>query len=411
MADAFLTRRGRVVLAVCVAGAVMAVAAGGRSLNAVVLPGAVALAAGYVQISRVEPPGARRSGPGDGFVGEEREVRIDFDGGAPGTPVDRSFVADVRDRLDDGLADTSDSGGVDGRTGAVRIAVGEEPATYRLGFLERGDRRLGPIELSATDVFGLFERRLRIDERDRVVVYPAIRAIPSWFRRGLYADEALGASRQREEFDRLREYARGDSLRDVHWPATAKHDEIVVKEFAAETDHRRVSIAGGTRYSADADAADVLASATASLALSLLDDGVPVDVRLPAGAVAAEPGPHGRRELLELAAHTGPGAIDDLDDADVRIVAGRDDARIRTEDRTVRFSELRAAANAPGAGERDGGRRDVDRRKWGGDPDATVVDGAYGSSAHGASERRGNDSPVIAPGRTDGAGDWRRPGR
>jgi uncharacterized protein (DUF58 family) len=375
MFDASLTRRGRVVLAVCLAGAAMAVAVGGRSLNAVVLPGVVALAAGYVQVSRLETPGARRSGLVDGFVGEEREVRVDFDGGAPGTPVDRPFVADVRDRLGDGLAAEYAS------DGAVRTAVGGEPATYRLRLLERGERRLGPIEASATDVFGLFERRLVVDEHDRIVVYPAVRAIPAWFRRGLYADETLGSSRQREEFDRLREYARGDSLRDVHWPATAKHDEIVVKEFAAETDHRRVSIAGETRYSADAAAADVLATAIASLALSLLDDGVPVDVRLPAGEVAAEPGPRGRRELLELAARTGPGSIDDGRETDVRIVAEREDARIRTEDRTVRFSEMEAAATSGSSGSNGSISSSGSTPSTAGEPDADRPDRRTGAAA------------------------------
>ncbi|RAW44320.1 DUF58 domain-containing protein [Halorubrum sp. 48-1-W] len=334
MFDASLTRRGRVVLGVCLVGAVMTVAVGGRSLNAVVLPGVVALAAGYLQVSRLEPPNARRSGITGGHVGEARAVRIDFHGDAPGSPVERRFVADVRDRLDYGLEAEYDA------RGGTRTAVGDEAATYRLRYVERGERRLGPVEVTATDVLGLFRRRLTVDVRDRVVAYPRLYAIPAWFRRGLYADEALGASRQREEFDRLREYARGDSLRDVHWPATAKHDELVVKEFAAETDRRRVSVAGGTRYSADDDAADVLASAVASLGCSLLDDGIPVDVRLPAGEVAAEPGPRGRRALLELAARTGPGPIEDPDDADVSVVAERNDARIDAEGRTVRLSEL-----------------------------------------------------------------------
>ncbi|MFC5279244.1 DUF58 domain-containing protein [Halorubrum rubrum] len=374
MFDASLTRRGRVVLAVCVVGAVMAVAVGGRSLNAVVLPGVVALAAGYVQVSRVETPGARRSGLVDGFAGEDREVRVDFDGGPPGTPVDRPFVADVRDRLEDGL--TAAYGSDD----AVRTVVGGEPATYRLRLLERGERRLGPIEASATDVFGLFERRLVVDERDRIVVYPPVRAIPAWFRRGLYADETLGSSRQREEFDRLREYAHGDSLRDVHWPATAKHDEIVVKEFAAETDHRRVSIAGETRYSADAGAADVLATATASLACSLLDDGVPVDVRLPAGEVAAEPDARGRRELLELAARTGPGAPGDGEGVDVRIVAEREDARIRTEDRTVRFSEMATAPAGPSAAS-SGSTSNGSTPATADEPDVVRTDRASGAAA------------------------------
>ena len=369
MLDASLTRRGRVVLGVCLGGAVMAIVVGGRSLNAVVLPGVVALAAGYLQVSRLEPPAARRSGLADGHVGEEHEMRIEFHGDTPGSPVGRRFVADVRDRLDRGLE--AEYGG---RAG-TRTAVGDESATYRLLYVERGEQRLGPIELSATDVLGLFERRLTVDERNSIVVYPSVHAIPAWFRRGLYADETLGASRQREEFDRLREYARGDSLRDVHWPATAKHDEIVVKEFAAETDHRRVSIVGETRYSADADAADVLASATASLACSLLDDGVPVDVSLPAGEVAVEPGPRGRRELLELAARTGPGSNDE-DGADVRIVAERDDARIRTEDRTVQFSEMKASTPDLGGSTVDSGDTVNGQR-------ATATDGGRDSNTEG----------------------------
>ena len=346
-----LTRRGRVAGLVGLVAAASALAAGGRALDAIVIPVAIALAAGYVQVSRVDAPAVRHVTPADGFVGETREVRLEFGprGGRSGD-AQPAFLADVRVRVSDGL---------DGPTDPIRASVGTEPVSYRVAYRDRGERTLGPVELTATDVFGLFERELRIDETASVTVYPPRDPIPARFRRDLYAADAVDVSRRREEFDRLREYTRGDAVRDVHWATTAKRDEIVVKEFAAETARNRVTIAGATEVRGgeeisgfgDADrppsevAADWLARATASLALALLDDGVPVDVRLPAGRVSAVPGGRGRREVLELAARTGPGTVTD-DEADVTVVAGADGARFRSSDRSVSFDDLRREADA-----------------------------------------------------------------
>ncbi|TKX56417.1 DUF58 domain-containing protein, partial [Halorubrum sp. SS7] len=52
-----------------------------------------------------------------------------------------------------------------------------------------------------------------------------------------------------------------------------------------------------------------------------------------------------RREVLELAARTGPGAVAD-DEADVTVVAGPDDARFRAGDRSESFADLRREAEA-----------------------------------------------------------------
>jgi uncharacterized protein (DUF58 family) len=369
-----LTRRGRVAGVVGIVAAASALAAGGRALEAIVIPVAIALAAGYVQVSRVEAPAVRHVTPADGFVGEAREVRLEFGaeavrGDGDDTP---SFLADVRVRVGEGI---------DGPAGPIRASVGTEPVSYRVGYRERGERTLGPVDLTVTDVFGLFEREMRVDETDSVTVYPPLDPIPARFRRGLYAADAVDASREREEFDRLREYTRGDAVRDVHWATTAKRDEIVVKEFAAETARNRVTIAGGTEAGGseelsgfgDADrppgeiAADELARAAASLALALLDDGVPVDVRLPAGRVSAMPGGRGRREVLELAARTGPGAATD-EGADVTVVAGPGGARFRAGDRSVSFADLRREADeeagtndapATGRGDEATDRREV----------------------------------------------------
>lgn len=369
-----LTRRGRVAGVVGLVAAASALAAAGRALDAIVIPVAIALAAGYVQVSRVDVPAVRHVTPPDGFVGETREVRLEFgpetakDGDADGP----SFLADVRVRVDEGL---------DGPTAPIRASVGTGPVSYAVTYRERGERTLGPVELTVTDVFGLFERELVVDETDAVTVYPRRDPVPTRFRRELYAADAVDVSRQREEFDRLREYTRGDAVRDVHWATTAKRDEIVVKEFAAETARNRVTIAGGTEVgsggersgfgaagrggdsgperSASAAAADELARATVSLALAMLDDGVPVDVRLPGGRVSAAPGGRGRREVLELAARTGPGAVTD-DEADVTVVADADGARFRTGDRSESFADLRREAKGERAANDDAGKSRAD---------------------------------------------------
>ncbi|TKX68284.1 DUF58 domain-containing protein, partial [Halorubrum sp. SP9] len=376
--------------------AASALDAGGRALDAVVLPVAIALAAGYVQVSRVEVPAVRHVTPADGFAGETREVRLAFgpEAARGDEAASQSFLADVRVRVDEGL---------DGPAAPIRASVGTEPVSYRVTYRQRGERTLGPVELTVTDVFGLFERELVVDETAAVTVYPPRDPVPTRFRRELYAADAVDVSRQREEFDRLREYTRGDAVRDVHWATTAKRDEIVVKEFAAETVRNRVTIAGGTEVrgggdgpvggrddgrgagslgavdrgddstpgrSANAAAADELARATASLALALLDDGVPVDVRLPGGRVSAAPGGRGRREVLELAARTGPGAVTD-DEADVTIVAAADGARFRTGDRSVSFADLRREA----------------------DEERTATDGPQSSRPDGSTDRREVASP------------------
>ena len=329
MPSVALTRRGRVAVVVGMVAAASAVAAGGRALDAVVVPVAVALVAGYLQTSRATVPPTRRVTPPDGFVGETGDVRLEFGDGTDG-----SFPADVRDRLDEGLA---------GPTEPIRAAVGTEPVSYWVEYRRRGDRTLGPVEVTATDVFGLFERTAVVDETDSVTVYPARDPVPTRFRRELCGADAVGASRRRDAFDRLREYTRGDALRDVHWATTATRDEVVVKEFAADTAPDRVTIAGRTDGDGSAERADALARATVSLALGLLDDGVPIDVRLPAGSATAAPDGRGRRAVLELAARTGPGSVA-ADGADATVVAGPGGVEVRTRERAVRFDDLRREA-------------------------------------------------------------------
>lgn len=367
MAGIALTRRGRTVLGICFLAVLMAVLFGSRSLNAVVIPGVVALVAGYYQLSRLDTPGVRRDMPPDDFVGATHKSRLEFTDpdsheDAYGIP----FLATIREELSDGLS-TDD--------GSVQTTVGSGVTDYTVEYTGRGKQQFGPLSVTATDIFGLFERELKIFSADSVLVYPERRPVPVWFRRALHHDEALGASRQREEFDRLREYARGDALRDIHWSATAKQEELIVKEFAAESEQRHVTIAGGTK--SGAAASDSLAEAIASIALALLDDGIPVVVSVPDGQVKAQPSHSDRRLLLELLAvmSTAGGVPDTEADVTIQTETPQETVTVRTDSSSYRFEELVDAV------ERNNSRNAISRSETAGSHDATSATTDGGTTA------------------------------
>ncbi|MFN3974392.1 MAG: DUF58 domain-containing protein [Dehalococcoidia bacterium] len=99
----------------------------------------------------------------------------------------------------------------------------------------RGLYRLGPVEVRASDPFGLFTFRRAFLSQETLLVYPAVVSIP--FFRVLAADTpGEGPLRQRSlaltpHAASVRDYAYGDSLARVHWPSTARLGRLMVKEF------------------------------------------------------------------------------------------------------------------------------------------------------------------------------------
>jgi uncharacterized protein (DUF58 family) len=108
-------------------------------------------------------------------------------------------------------------------------------ASYRLPTDRRGIVEIGPMALVVTDPFGLAQSTLAGPETSKLTVYP-----PS-FRLGVLpptggADPHAGLDRHRtlnrggEDFHALRAWSVGDELRRVHWPSTARHDELMVRQ-------------------------------------------------------------------------------------------------------------------------------------------------------------------------------------
>jgi uncharacterized protein (DUF58 family) len=100
---------------------------------------------------------------------------------------------------------------------------------------QRGHFRLGPITTSGRDPLGLFERRRLFPQTSAIVVYPAVVPV-----RGLPPPRGPlpGGDKLRRRTHHItpnasgvRDYVPGDSFARIHWPSTARKNQLIVKEF------------------------------------------------------------------------------------------------------------------------------------------------------------------------------------
>ena len=116
------------------------------------------------------------------------------------------------------------------------LAPGEVArAAYRLPTDRRGIFDLGPMELHLEDPFGLAASAHEAAPATRLTVYPRVDAVPPLpLTRGndphAGADHPTALAASGEDFYALREYELGDDLRRVHWKATARLDELMIRQ-------------------------------------------------------------------------------------------------------------------------------------------------------------------------------------
>ncbi|MBB6647091.1 DUF58 domain-containing protein [Halobellus ruber] len=331
------TRRGYAVVGVIVAAVAAGAVFGARALDAVVLPGLVALVAAAIQLRGAPQVDVDRTLPPADVAGSSGTVTLELDG-------DRTYPVTVRDRLPEGVdPETPPRGrGAGGDETVVDAAVDGDPVTYGIVPQRRGEHVVGPATVVATDVLGLLERSTVIDRRDTLVTFPRVGTLPGTLGAELQAAYQSRATTQRDEFDDLREYVRGDSLRDIHWKSSARHDELMVQEFTDRADPERVTVAIGVDEGAGQvgddgtgdTPADRMAAAAATVSVALVRGGASVTLTTPSGTVDASPG-RIRPALRHLAVAAGgrvPAA-----EADVRVVADGEAVSIRFDGREHRF--------------------------------------------------------------------------
>jgi uncharacterized protein (DUF58 family) len=380
-----LTRRGWGVVAVAIGGVVLAVQFGPRSLNAVVLPAFIALVAAAVQLRSVDAPAVERDLPADGFPGEAGDLRVHL-------TTDDTFTGVVRESTSAGLAVEPP---------AVETTVGAAPVTFRVRYERRGEHTLGPVDLTARDVLGLAETDLTAGSQARVLVYPPVRDLTPAAVGDLRALYETARTAEREEFDSLREYERGDPLRDVHWKTTAKRQDLTVKQFAADSRVEAITVAAGAPRATspageDAPAVDAMAEAAASVALALLASGAPVAVHTPDGSVEAGVG--AERAVLEHLARAEAGSVPAVE-ADVVIEATADGATVRIDETARPFAEL-TSDRRPARGVVD------EQARAGTDDDRTGADAARdGDATAGTGRADALAGTGLGAAATNGRGD------
>jgi len=118
-----------------------------------------------------------------------------------------------------------------------RGAPGRQVLTIRTECSKRGLLRVGPVKLRARDPFGFIKLERKFGQRFDVIVHPATFDLPRF---QVPSRETLGNLKSRDlahfvttQACSIREYVDGDSLNRVHWPMTARHGRLMVKEFDA----------------------------------------------------------------------------------------------------------------------------------------------------------------------------------
>jgi uncharacterized protein (DUF58 family) len=105
----------------------------------------------------------------------------------------------------------------------------------------RGDVRLGKIYLRYRGALGLAERWAEADLEQDVRVYPPMERSPETSQLYLLRIRQIALQKRRlrlrglgREFESLREYQRGDEVRNIAWPATARRGKLITREFTTE---------------------------------------------------------------------------------------------------------------------------------------------------------------------------------
>lgn len=221
-------------------------------------------------------------------------------------------------------------------------SAGEYPSeTGQLSYLITGVRRgvwpIGPLVLRTVDPFGLAQREQAFGETRSVTVVPEVFTLaPLTVKVGAAGGTAhTSSSRLGQGSDNLspRRYIPGDSMRRIHWRATAHRGQLMVRQEEEESSPDALvildrSAARWARPGADEDPTfETAVSMCASVAVHLVQEGYGVDVIDSSGTLLgtlrgheddrdgllvalALVGPRGdARDIMSLVGGTPPGPL------------------------------------------------------------------------------------------------------
>lgn len=170
--------------------------------------------------------------------------------------------------------------GLTGRSEGAASALAQG-ADYEVTANRRGWHRLGPCEIRYPDVFGLWRLRRTVTREHEVLVLPAIESFtgdgPE--RDGGDAPESGHVGQALRDPDIIpREYRPGDPLSRIHWKATARRDQLMVRDDERKADLSALVVLD-LRRSGETDAVDRAVAMAGSTMTHLVDSGYTVRLR------------------------------------------------------------------------------------------------------------------------------------
>lgn len=214
-------------------------------------------------------------------VGEDSQVAVRFDLRSLQIP-----FGTWQDRLPDAVA--GDAAGEFPTDNGTNIR-------YTISGVRRGVWPVGPLSLRTIDPFGFAQRTQEFGDSRTVIVVPEVVPLAPLVRDvGAAGGTAhTASSRLGQGSDNLspRHYVSGDSMRRIHWRATAHRGDLMVRQEEEEASPDAIVILDRTahrwehRSDGEDRAFELAVAACASIALHLVQEGYSVDVRDSAGTV------------------------------------------------------------------------------------------------------------------------------
>ena len=294
-----LTLRGTGALVLSVVALVVAQRAAIPELLyfGVLMAALVACAAASALVVRTSGEVVRTVSPEVAEVGGLAEVRLSV---RVTTPLP-TLPGRWSDALPPGL-DGRAEGAFPAAASTLRRAGAPVSLRYEVRGAIRGIHSIGPLRVSTTDPFGLIRRRFGVGRATVVTVAPTIVELSPL----LSAPGEAGGTRQSSALqlgqgaDNLvaRPYAPGDSMRRIHWRATAHRDTLMVRQEEQESSPAATVVLDRavSRWSPAATEApgrdrafETAVSACVSVVARLVHEGYTVDVVDSDGDLLAEP--------------------------------------------------------------------------------------------------------------------------
>jgi uncharacterized protein (DUF58 family) len=260
---------------------------------------------GVLSESALRGIGLRRLIPRELHAGSVHLVALEISNAQRRVP---AFALVIEDRV-------RERGGVErpaGRVFALRIGAGEtERRSYRFRPTQRGPFEFTGFRVSTRFPFGLFAKAMEIEAPEPALAYPAIEIVlaPSGFGSPRESGEQVTGPRGAgTDVGGLRSFASGDPVRRIHWRATLRQRELLVRDVESEHD-AEVELRLRTHAVEPGEEFERRVRWVASEAVALLEAGLCVALRTDHAHVRAARGERQRAVLLAFLARVEPSAL------------------------------------------------------------------------------------------------------